>query len=196
MNKPFPGKYPQSDHAYLGSIVPFASLDPIGVTVHYTASRGIGGTIKELVNKSLGYHIIIDRDGTVYQCAEFTGRLNHAGKADWRGHSPNREHIAVALVSWGWVKELAPGIYQSWAGTAVDTKDCIERDCRWWDVATNVQELALLRFLRWTTTQGIDPSHICGHDECALPPGRKADPGGVLSINMEKFRTLLQDDLS
>jgi hypothetical protein len=119
---------------------------PKGVTIHYTASRNLGSTVKELANKSLGYHLIIDRDGTIYQCAYFSHKVNHAGKAIWNELSPNRTHIAVSLISWGLLKEMAPGAYESWSGKLVATTDCVKRKGNWWDCATKEQELSFSVF--------------------------------------------------
>lgn len=194
----FPRVFPGASREHQGvvqTVGAFHGGSPRGVTVHYTASRDISSTISTLASKNLGYHLIIDRDGTIYQCAEFTGRLNHAGKALWNGLSPNKAHLAVALISWGLLKELAPGACESWGGKLVATEDCKYRQGQWWDAATTAQELALLKFLRWATIQGIDAGSICGHDESAIPKGRKVDPGGVLSLDMPRLRDLIGEAL-
>ena len=193
MTDTFPNKYPKSNQEHLASFSTIAFLYPAGVTVHYTATRGIVGTIKELATRNLGYHIIIGRDGTVYQCAEFNFRLNHAGKASWKGLSPNREHLAVSLESWGWVTQKPGGIFETWTGVNIPVGEVAERCGKHWDAATSQQELSLLSFLRWAVSQGIDPTNICGHDECAIPFGRKSDPGGVLSLPMPNLREILSD---
>lgn len=194
----FPKVFPGASRLHNGLVSTqgkFQDGSPQGVTVHYTASRDISSTVKELASKNLGYHLIIDRDGTIYQCADFSHRLNHAGKAMWDGLSPNQTHLAISLISWGWVKQLAPGAFQSWSGKIVATDDCKQRLGQWWDAATTEQELALLKILRWVIIQGIDAGSICGHDECALPKGRKSDPGGILSLDMPKLRDLIGEAL-
>lgn len=194
----FSNYFPSADRSFDGVIRPtskFQNSSPFGVTVHYTASRNISSTIKELASKNLGYHLIIDRNGAIYQCAELIYQLNHAGRALWNGKSPNREHLAVALVSWGWVKRLAPGAFVSWSGRTIATEECAHRQGQWWDAATPEQELALLKFLRWAILQGVGVSEICGHDECVLPKGRKVDPGGVLSLSMSEIRGLLSESI-
>ena len=75
-----------------------------GVTIHHLADVKVGRVIDSLLAEGLGYHVIIDRDGTVIQTTYFSQRVNHAGTAKWRDCSPNREHIAVSLASWGTVK--------------------------------------------------------------------------------------------
>jgi hypothetical protein len=93
------------------------------------------------------------------------------------------------LISWGEVEQLAPGAFESWNGQAITTSEVVRR-CgdRWWDAATPEQEKTLLDVLSWLCEKGIDVSQICGHDECAIPHGRKTDPGGVISMTMEELR--------
>jgi len=112
----------------------------------------------------------------------------HAGKALWGPHSPNRAHLSISLLSWGEVECLAPGAFESWNGQAVTTTEVVERSGAWWDAATAEQEASLVDALVWVVQKGIYVSQICGHDECALPKGRKIDPGGVLSMTMEELR--------
>jgi len=173
---------------------------PLGITVHHLADRNIDASVASLRAEKLGYHAIIDRDGEFIQCCNFTDRVNHAGKATWCGVSPNRRHIAVAFSSWGEVNknDNDDGFgYKSWSGAKVNLFEVAQRkgnlDNIWrnWDAATIEQEHTLIKFLRWCIAFGVDPKNICGHDECAIPFGRKNDPGGVLSISMLQLRAVL-----
>lgn len=205
-NKPqeFPDLYPKADHRFmfrLSSVGTFQGDKPVGVTVHYTADRDIERVVRVLKERELGYHLMIARDGTVFQCAKLRVRLWHAGKAVWRNRSPNREHIAVALLSWGLVEDVAADPlrrhFETWNGLVIPPADVAERtgnlggDKAWWDAATPHQEAALSAVLSWLVAQGIDPEDVCGHDECALPSGRKIDPGGVLLKPMRETRAWL-----
>lgn len=170
---------------------------PLGVTVHYLGERRVENAVQSLRKEKLGYHAIIDRDGAFIQTAYFKHKVSHAGKASWNGVSPNRRHISVALASWGEVKKSDDFKYTSWAGTRIPLfevslrKGNIDNDWHFWDVATPAQENTLFDFLKWATAQGISPKNICGHDEAALPFGRKNDPGGVLSMTMAQLRAVL-----
>lgn len=158
---------------------------PAGVTIHYTADDSLERSITTLKLAGLGYHILIDYDGTCYQAAPFTDRVYHAGKALWLGNKPNSTHIAISLISWG---KLSHG--KSWRGDIIPEYEIAERQGGQWHKATVNQETSLMDLLQWLVQQGIDPRHICGHDECALPPGRKVDPGGVLQLSMSEVRKL------
>lgn len=156
---------------------------PVGITIHYTADNDLTRSINSLRAINLGYHILIDKDGSCYQGAPFTDRVYHAGKATWLGYKPNSSHVALSLVSWG---KLSHG--KSWRGDKIPEQEIAERQGGQWHKATDAQEKSLFDILKWFIDQGIDPRHICGHDECALPPGRKVDPGGILKMSMHEVR--------
>lgn len=156
---------------------------PTGVTLHYTADDSLARSISALRHAGLGYHLLVDKYGIIHQGAPFTDRVYHAGKAMWLGNRPNATHLAVSLVSWG---KLTGG--KSWRGDEVPEHEIVERQGGQWHAASRAQEESIEIILEWMVDQGIDPRHICGHDECAIPPGRKIDPGGVLSVSTHEIR--------
>ena len=162
---------------------------PTGITIHYTAARSWEGVVQALKARDLNYHLLIDREGNVIQTAVLNKRVNHAGKASWLGKSPNLSHIAIALLNWGRLDEEK----KTWAGKKLPQNEVAMRKNYYWDRCTNLQEEGLITVLRWFMAVGIDPDHICGHDECALPAGRKIDPGGILSATMPEIRSELND---
>lgn len=180
----------------------FLGSRPHGVTVHYTADMNLSRVIASLRGRTLGYHLLIDRDGKVIQTSYLDSKVNHAGPSKWHDESCNKWHAAIAIMSWGEVKKEGGKIYSAWNGAKledkdVDGQDIVERPSNvkgvkaFWQAATKAQEETLLQMLRWFMTQGIDPRKICGHDEAAIPPGRKIDPGGVLSMTMPELRNRL-----
>lgn len=173
---------------------PFAQ-GVVGVTVHHAADRDLDRVKKHGASTRIGYHLVIDRDGFVHQTAYLDQQVAHAGNALWNGVSPNRAHVAVCVLSWGRVTR-GDGGFKSWSGALVPTADVVRRPGRdgkpgTWDLTTAKQEAALLDVLAWLVACGIDPAQVCGHDECALPLGRKDDPGGVLSCSMKQVRERL-----
>lgn len=159
---------------------------PTGITIHYTADGDIDRVKREMDKSKIGYHFIIDRDGLIHQTAALTKSVNHAGKALWNGQSPNRTHIAIAVVSWGLVNDDKI----AWNGTKVPF--AVKRKGQYWDSATPAQERSLMKLLFGLISDfQIRASNICGHDECALPPGRKIDPGCVFSFSMPELRKAL-----
>lgn len=205
----FPQLYPAADAVMDPARLvkgEFIGGRPTGITIHHAADRRLDVVRLELEQKGLGYHIIIDREGKIYSNAYLTHRVWHAGKAVWRGLSPNSTHLAISLLSWGEVKPIggAAPDFKAWSGVSVAKADVAHRQSNtkpgqelfYWDAATQPQLDALKRVCLWCVQQGIDPQHICGHDECALPIGRKSDPGGVLPFTMAEFRLLLSTHAS
>jgi len=171
---------------------------PIGITIHYSAERGLVKTVKAMARSKLGYHILIARDGTVHQTAYMDRIVNHAGPAMWNHFSPNKNHLAVCVLSWGELTK-EDKFFKNWVGGNIPENEAAFRPANngtmaWWDSATVAQEIALMRFLKWAIKVfGIHPKNICGHDECALPQGRKIDPGGVLPYRMNDLRRMLTE---
>lgn len=167
---------------------------PSGVTVHYTADRDVERSIRSLKQQNLNYHLIIDRDGKVIQTCYLDKACSHAGPAFWNGKSPNKQHVSISLVSWGHltVRNSDQACF-AWTGQQVDLKDTVWRFGTAWDKATREQEAKLFELLCWFIDMfNISPLDICGHDECALPKGRKPDPGGILGMSMYDYREALK----
>ncbi len=193
----FPRIYEDADKDYFGKLSGHSmfSKGPMGVTIHYTAGRNLRSSIEALKAAGNAYHVVIDRDGGVFQLVGFDEGVWHAGRALWQGLSPNRTHLSVALMSWGKLSKIKEGAYLSWIGKAVPSSEVVERRGGCWDAATQPQEEALMGFLTWCVYHGIDPKHICGHDECAIPAGRKCDPGGILSVATPLIREALSCEI-
>lgn len=179
-------------------VAPWGLGDPCGITIHYTADRNLQRVVEDGRQSKIGYHLLIDRDGSVHQTAYLDQRVNHAGNAAWAGRSPNRSHIAVALLGWGKVNQGPGATYYSWTGAVVPPGDVrytagnTSRAPDFWDCFTAEQESKLEELCRYfIATSSVAPQDICGHDECAIPLGRKVDPGGSLSMPMPDFRRKL-----
>lgn len=178
----------------------FPDKMPIGIVVHHTADRDLARSRRALEQNGLGYHVIISRDGSMTQLGYFDQKMWHAGKAVWNGHSPNSRFIAVSLLSWGELK-FDHGKFKTWTDVEIPQAETAHRPANiakgffYWDAATNEQFSSLLDFCVWACDAGIRPEFICGHDECAIPAGRKSDPGGVLPVTMEDFRKLVKSKM-
>lgn len=173
---------------------------PQGIVIHYTADRDLDRVMRTLREKKEAYHLIVDRDGGVHQMAYLTTRVDHAGKSKWREHRPNQTFLGIAAVSWGKLDfDAKTDRLFSWAKTEVSMAEAIpapyfDRDPdqkEFWDSVTGEQMNALADVLIWFAERGILLENICGHDECALPPGRKIDPGGIFQFSMHDLREAL-----
>ncbi len=95
-------------------------------------------------------HYVVDRDGTVYRCVRDVDRAWHAGQSSLKGREDvNSFSLGVELV--GFCTEPYP---DAQIDTTVEL--CVEL-CRRYPAIT------------------VD--RIVGHEEIAIPPGRKKDPG-------------------
>lgn len=103
-------------------------------------------------------------------------------------------------MSWGLLNKEG-GKYYTWSGQEVQNENVAMRpgnimtrtELLPWDKCTKEQETKLKDICKWLVDQGIEPSQFCGHDECAVPSGRKCDPGGSLSFTMSELRAFLND---
>lgn len=197
---PFPSKYSKcSEYLDIKNQKgrAYRNAKPEGITIHYSAGVRLEGTINALEARSLGYHLIIERDGSVVQLTTLSKAVAHAGKAVWNGQSPNQQHLAVCLMSWGWLTSKDES-YQSWTKAFINPDDVsrspdIIGNQTYWHLATIAQMQSLEAICLWGMSQGIEVENICGHDEAALPKGRKVDPGGILGCTLQEFRQLLEN---
>ena len=158
---------------------------PTGITVHYTGDGDIRRVKLEMDKTKIGYHFLIDRDGSLHQTANLAKCVNHAGRASWNGQSPNRTHLAVSVVSWGALDDEM----RTWAGKIINGT---KRKGKFWDAATPAQERMLMHLLASLMRDfAISAANICGHDESALPKGRKQDPGNIFTLTMPEIRKAL-----
>lgn len=177
---------------------PWRSKTPKGIVVHYTAGPSLKAAISELKLRSLAYHFIITRDGVIYQTANCNQKTAHAGISEWRGCYCNSEFIGVALDSWGLLR-LREGKVYAWPRNysleiqaEVNVTNVNGRQ-EYWEAATDPQEKSLWLLLRALLNEySISPDLVCGHDECAIPAGRKCDPGGILPA-MASIREALKN---
>ena len=159
---------------------------PTGITIHYTANDNFQSLLQEMHMHSIGYHFVIKKDGSIVQTSRLSKTTNHAGKAMWENESPNRNHISVAFVCWGSLSKDK----KTYTGKKIENYR--ESLGGFWEPATDDQEKKLIDLCQELIVKfGIDPRKICGHDECALPKGRKVDPGGSLSFTLSDLRQKL-----
>lgn len=165
------------------SINPFTAFGPSGITVHYSANPNLKSLKREMIETKIGYHFLINKDGKIHQTSRMDYTVNHAGKAMWLKESPNRAHIAIAVLSWGRLDKEK----RAWNGDVVP--DAVFRNGYFWDSTTQVQEEALVTICKYMATKFKMPlNSACGHDECCIPLGRKIDPGNVMSFDMTELR--------
>lgn len=168
--------------------------DPEGVTIHYTAGGSPESSITYLKAQNYGYHLLIDREGAIHQMYYLDSTCSHSGNAYWQGKSPNRYFISIALCNYGKLISRKGGVIANAYGRIM--KNHAFRYGEHWEPCTPEQESALLDVSLWLCNNlNINPDNVCGHEECAVPAGRKIDPGGALSFSMPEFREMLRQEI-
>ena len=176
---------------------------PKGVVLHYTLSYNLGGTVDYFKKNFVDVHFVVGHDGTVVQMVEGNRAAAHAGQSSWKGlTSLNDKFIGIEIVSIGPLVHDGKGhlddynlqkkrkgqSFKYWTGP-VRAKQV--NGYTYWEPFTEAQENSAFAICRWAMqTYGITPDFVAGHDE--VSPGRKFDPGGCLSMGMDKFRELLK----
>lgn len=169
------------------------SFYPRGITLHYTGGASAESSIEYLLKVGLSYHFLIDRDGLVFQMESLAKPTKHAGRASWKGLSPNKHHVSIAIANYGQLEPHSEGgvnYYKDWTGNLHD--EVYAKDDKLYEPATDEQEQSLFDLCLWLCRAFmLTGEDICGHDECALPKGRKLDPGGIFSFHISKFRKMI-----
>lgn len=70
-----------------------------GLIIHHSGGRGLQVAIDTLKNRNLGYHYLVDRDGTVVNYVDDGQKAHHAGKTDKKPELGNRNTIGVSLIA-------------------------------------------------------------------------------------------------
>lgn len=182
---------------------------PAGAVVHYTAGRDAPGRAQSTINGGIenGYtYLCIDSTGEIVQAHPVDKWGYHAGKSAWKGFigGLNDDLIGIEINNPGKLDEKN-GILYTWYGEVVDRRLCryvTQKDygcpTGWYKKFTPEQERSLVDVLLWLHKQKphvFKFDNVLGHHECAGLKGlgfwRKSDPGGSLSMSMDKFREYL-----
>jgi N-acetyl-anhydromuramyl-L-alanine amidase AmpD len=184
---------------------------PEGAIVHFTAGRFEKGlqsaidTIEYGASQGFAYWAIAI-DGTVVRGHDVKKWGYHAGVSERSplGKSVSKRLIGIEICCAGKVTKNPDGSFSTWYGTKltgaakaryIATKRYPEEETGYYHCYTTEQEAALVNLLmqfREDSGGVFSLDNVFGHDEVAMPRGRKNDPGGSLSVGMPEFRKLLK----
>lgn len=139
-------------------------------------------------------HVIIDRDGKIYQIRPFNQQADHAGASAWQDPNSgivyaglNRCSIGIEFANGGfddperdafdWAKKNVPGFKSI---RATHKNESVARD---WEVYPEVQIVAGIAVFQAITAR-YQLDDLVGHEDIA--PKRKVDPGPAFP--MERVR--------
>lgn len=165
------------------------------IIMHYTAGASAESSVNTLSNPNVkaSAHIVIGRDGTVYQLVSFNTIAWHAGRSQYEGRVGfNNYSIGIELDNPGKLEKTEAG-YQTWYGADVVPNNVIKAVHRnrtqadYWHTYTSkqIQQAELLSKLLIDT---YDIKLILGHEE--VSPGRKIDPGPAFPLDKFKGKLL------
>lgn len=173
------------------------------LVMHYTGGASGQSSVDWFADPAskVSAHVVIDRDGTVFQCVAFGNRAWHCGDSRWRDPSGvlftglNNHSIGIELANAGPCRQTAAGAWRNGLGVGVAAADIIETEHRHgpvyfapnakgvpvgsvqrpgWEVYPEPQ-LVAARAVAAALVEHYGLTEIVGHDD--ISPGRKSDPG-------------------
>lgn len=153
------------------------------LVIHFTSGASAKSSIRSMRDKGLCAHLVIDRDGTIYQCRAFDRTAAHAGKSRWvdpntgtRYGTANAYAIGIELANAGDDVALA----KRWTKLPLVTlKHKNESKAKQWEQYPEAQ-MATLFELAMVLVDRYKLDDLVGHDDIA--PERKNDPGPCLPM--------------
>jgi N-acetylmuramoyl-L-alanine amidase len=177
--------------------VPFGDQLPDTIIIHFTAGRSAESSAKYLAddNVQASAHIVIGRNGKVFQLAPFDIQTWHAGISNYQGRTGwNKYSIGIEIDNPGPLTKTPNG-YVAWFKDIYPEEQVVlathrhETTARFWHTFTPEQiaiceEMCLLLIGTYPIKQ------ILGHEE--ISKGRKTDPGPAFPL--DKLREKLLSD--
>jgi N-acetylmuramoyl-L-alanine amidase len=167
---------------------------PDTIVIHYTAGKNAESSANYLCKDDVkaSAHLVIGRDGKIYQLVSFDTIAWHAGKSEYGGRKwLNKYSIGIELDNAGVLKKTGDE-YQAWFGTKYSAEEVIfathrnETSPRYWHTFTEKQ-IETCRSVCELLIKKYGIKTIVGHEEIA--PNRKQDPGPAFPL--DKFRERL-----
>lgn len=178
---------------------------PRGLVVHYTSGRSLNGAIDAynslswMGSQGFGCYVM-DKDGKIYRSVnQDPGQVAyHAGRSEWQGQKSLSYHLMGMEIC---CAGLLDTDLKTWFGVNIPEEltrrvdDFNNVRAGIYHRFTEAQEESLTNFIlhQKRVNPEFDFDWVLGHDEIAVPRGRKTDPGGSLSMSMPEYRQLLID---
>lgn len=152
------------------------------LVIHFTSGASGQSSIdfwRTPAAKGASAHIVIDRDGTVYQCRPFNKTCGHAGKSTWKGFDGlNSCSIGIELANAGNDRALA----RRWTKLEmVKAKHKNGGPEEVWEAYPQAQ-LDSCKAVAQRICARYNLDDVVGHDDIA--PNRKNDPGPAFPMQL------------
>ncbi|MCK5277868.1 MAG: N-acetylmuramoyl-L-alanine amidase, partial [Cyclobacteriaceae bacterium] len=157
--------------------------------IHYTAGRDAESSARYLRKEEIkaSAHLVIGRNGEIFQLVPFNKIAWHAGRSSFGGKSGyNNYSIGIELDNAG-VLTKTGNDFQSWFGKKYTQSDVMEgvhrneSQPRYWHIYTERQLEVNEEITRLILDKYKPIVHILGHEE--ISPGRKQDPGPAFPLD-------------
>lgn len=169
-----------------------------GLVLHFTAAgSGLGsanyfaktevswteGGEKKTAKVQASAHLVVDRDGTTFQCVRFADRAWHAGPATlWKGKpiktNANDFTIGIEIANWGQLVATDDGKFLNYLHKPYTGPPPFHRisDNSFWEPYPEAQFNAVVAAARVIVSQfpAITRDEVTGHEDIQL---NKRDPG-------------------
>ena len=164
------------------------------IVIHYTAGSSAISTVNYLISEytPVSAHLVIARDGKIYQLVDFNTQAWHAGKCQFLGKTDlNACSIGIKLDNAGLLHEHNERYY-AWFGKRIPNDEVIRLVNpltgfhAWWHTYTDNQ-LSILKEVCKVLAGTYRLKRILGHSEISLTG--KIDPGPAFPL--AEFKKLI-----
>ncbi len=160
------------------------------IVIHYTAGRSAESSANFLAGPvKASAHMVIGREGEIYQLVPFDTVSWHAGDSFYRNRKwLNKYSIGIELDNAGVLTKVGSE-YQAWFGKKYQANEAVfathrnETSPKYWHTYTE-QQIDKCRQVCEMLIEKYKLNTILGHEE--ISPGRKQDPGPAFPL--DKFR--------
>ena len=169
---------------------------PDSIIIHYTAGQNALSSAEYLCRDDIkaSAHLVIGRNGEIYQLVGFNLVAWHAGESQYGGRTGfNKYAIGIELDNAGRLEKSGTE-FVSWFGQKYQANEVIRATHRnesqpsWWHSYTLEQIQSCRQVCELLIkSPAYKIGTILGHEEIA--PGRKTDPGPAFPL--DKLRTML-----
>jgi len=174
---------------------------PDTIIIHYTGGANAESSVRSLCDSKskASAHLVIGRDGSVYQLVPFNQVAWHAGESEHKetGRTGiNKYSVGIELDNAGLMTKKDDNNFIPWFGKSYPASEVIEAthrnesQPRWWHLYTDIQLLACLEICRLLKAK-YPIRYVLGHEEIA--PKRKVDPGPAFPLDSFRKKILELD---
>ena len=173
---------------------------PDSIIIHYTAGRDGKSSANFLSKKSTkaSAHIVVGREGTIYQLVPFDTVSWHAGKSTYNGRTGfNRYSIGIEIDNAG-ILEPSGDQFVSWFGKKYTVSEVVkavhrnESKEKYWHLYTEWQIEIVEEICEILLDSYPAINQILGHEE--ISKGRKVDPGPAFPLDNLRNRLIMGRD--